>query len=63
MGQLPGPTRRLRDGALYMVNNTEAVHWALELYGFKDVSIKVRALTCPRRFSRHAERPQRLCLL
>ena len=39
--QLPGPTRRLRDGALYMANNIEAVQWALELYGFKDVIIKV----------------------
>lgn len=39
--QLPGPTRRLRDGALYMANNIEAVQWALELYGFKDVCIKV----------------------
>jgi len=25
-----------------MVNNIEAVQWALELYGFKDVNIKVR---------------------
>ena len=39
--QLPGPTRALRDGALYMVNNIEAVQWALELYGFKNVVIKV----------------------
>ena len=39
--QLPGPTRALRDGALYMVNNMEAVQWALELYGFKNVVIKV----------------------
>ena len=42
--QLPGPTRRLRDGALYMANNIEAVQWALELYGFKDVTIKVSHL-------------------
>ena len=42
--QLPGPTRQLRDGALYMANNIEAVQWALELYGFKDVIIKV---CCP----------------
>ncbi|CAL5229386.1 g12700 [Coccomyxa viridis] len=41
--QLPGPTTRLRDGALYMANNIEAVQWALELYGFKDVTIKVAA--------------------
>ena len=41
IGQLPGPTRALRDGALYMVNNIEAVQWALELYGFKNVVIKV----------------------
>ena len=39
--QLPGPTRALRDGALYMANNMEAVQWALELYGFKNVVIKV----------------------
>ena len=44
MEQLPGATRRLRDGALFMVNNIEAVQWALELYGFKDVSIKVSHL-------------------
>lgn len=42
--QLPGPTRRLRDGALYMANNIDAVQWALELYGFKDVVIKVSHL-------------------
>ena len=41
ISQLPGPTRRLRDGALFIVNNVEAVQWALELYGFKDVHIKV----------------------
>ena len=40
--QLPGPTRRLRDGAVHLVNNMEAVQWALELYGFKGVNIKVR---------------------
>lgn len=42
MEQLPGPTRRLRDGAVHLVNNMEAVQWALELCGFKDVNIKVR---------------------
>ena len=41
MEQLPGPKRGLRDGAVHMVNNMEAVQWALELYGFKDVTIKV----------------------
>lgn len=44
--QLPGPTRALRDGALYMVNNREAVQWALELYGFKNVVIKVCTIKC-----------------
>ena len=39
--QLPGPTRAVRDGALYMANNMEAVQWALELYGFRSVAIKV----------------------
>ena len=39
---LPGSTRRLRDAAVYMVNNVDAVQWALEFYGFRDVEFKVR---------------------
>jgi hypothetical protein len=33
-----------------MADNMEAVQWALELYGFKDVAIKVRQVS-PRRGS------------
>ncbi|CAL8465005.1 g4540 [Coccomyxa elongata] len=40
---LPGSTRRLRDAAVYMVNNVDAVQWALEFYGFRDVEFKVQS--------------------
>lgn len=44
--KLPGSVRRLRDAAVYMVNNVDAVQWALEFYGFRDISIKVLSCLC-----------------
>ncbi len=41
--RLPARARRLRDAAVYMVANSLVLQWALEIYGFRDVSIKARA--------------------
>jgi hypothetical protein len=41
INKLPGSVRRFRDAAVYMVNNIDAVQWALEFFGFRNVGIKV----------------------
>ena len=43
IAQLPPAARQLRDAAAYMVANSLVVQWALEVYGFREVSIKARA--------------------
>ena len=42
--RLPAHARGLRDAAVYMVANSLVLQWALEIYGFREVSIKARAL-------------------
>lgn len=41
---LPAKARALRDAAVYGLRQREALAWALELLGFRDVCVKARSL-------------------
>ena len=43
IGQLSAERRRLREAALYIERKADAVQWALELYGFRDVRLAFHA--------------------
>lgn len=43
LAHLPEKLRNLRDAALFIERNADAVQWALEIYGFRDVRLAFHA--------------------
>ena len=55
---LPAKARAMRDAAVYGLRQREALAWALELLGFRDVCIKARRCACLKRAKQYQAHTQ-----